>query len=68
MAASAALIAQKLQDDVGVGLSGLVLLSPVLDFAWLQSPRTTPWGYVTRLPSFAAAAWSVQARRRRARR
>lgn len=50
------LIAQKLQDDVGIGLSGLVLLSPVLDFAWLQSPRTTPWGYVTRLPSFAAAA------------
>ncbi len=33
-----------------------MLLSPVLDFAWLQSPRTTPWGYVTRLPSFAAAA------------
>lgn len=50
------LIAQKLQDDVGIGLSGLVLLSPVLDFGWLQSPRTTPWGYVTRLPSFAAAA------------
>ncbi|GAB6842793.1 peptidase S10 [Methylorubrum rhodinum] len=50
------LIAQKLQDDVGIGLSGLVLLSPVLDFAWLQSPRTTPWGFVTRLPSLAAAA------------
>ncbi len=50
------LVAQKLQQDVGVGLSGLVLLSPVLDFAWLQPARTTPWGYVTRLPSFAAAA------------
>nr|WP_232628349.1 peptidase S10 [Methylobacterium sp. Leaf118] len=50
------LIARKLQDDVGIGLSGLVLLSPVLDFAWLQTPRTTPWGFVTRLPSFAAAA------------
>ncbi|MEH3120235.1 MAG: peptidase S10 [Methylorubrum populi] len=50
------LIAQKLQQDVGVGLSGLVLLSPVLDFAWLQPARTTPWGFVTRLPSFAAAA------------
>lgn len=50
------LIAQKLQQDVGVGLSGLVLLSPVLDFGWLQQPRTTPWGFVTRLPSFAAAA------------
>ncbi|GEP11413.1 S10 family peptidase [Methylobacterium gnaphalii] len=50
------LIAAKLQEDIGVGLSGLVLLSPVLDFAWLQSARTTPWGFVTRLPSLAAAA------------
>jgi len=50
------LIAGKLQSDVGVGLSGLVLLSPVLDFAWLQTPRTNPWGFVTRLPSLAAAA------------
>ncbi|KAB1072633.1 S10 family peptidase [Methylobacterium planeticum] len=50
------LIAGKLQEDVGVGLSGLVLLSPVLDFGWLQPPRTNPWGHVTRLPSFAAAA------------
>ncbi|GJE26766.1 S10 family peptidase [Methylobacterium organophilum] len=49
------LIAQKLQGDVGIGLSGLVLVSPVLDFAWLQSARTTPWGFVTRLPSLAAA-------------
>ncbi|GJE42850.1 hypothetical protein AEGHOMDF_2024 [Methylobacterium soli] len=50
------LIAAKLQEDVGVGLSGLVLLSPVLDFGWLQPPRSNPWGHVTRLPSFAAAA------------
>lgn len=50
------LIAQKLQQDVGVGLSGLVLVSPVLDFNWLQTARTTPWGFVTKLPSFAAAA------------
>ncbi|CAO4180183.1 S10 family peptidase [Methylorubrum populi] len=50
------LIAQKLQQDVGLGLSGLVLLSPVLDFGWLESARTTPWGFVTRLPSFAAAS------------
>ncbi|MGY2048997.1 S10 family peptidase [Methylobacterium sp. JK268] len=49
------LIARKLQDDVGVGLSGLVLLSPVLDFAWLQPPRHNPLGDVTRLPSLAAA-------------
>ncbi|WP_018261259.1 S10 family peptidase [Methylobacterium sp. WSM2598] len=50
------LIARKLQDDVGVGLSGLVLLSPVLDFGWLQPPRHNPLGDVTRLPSLAAAA------------
>ena len=50
------LVAQKLQQDVGLGLSGLVLLSPVLDFGWLESARTTPWGFVTRLPSFAAAS------------
>ncbi len=50
------LIAGKLQEEIGVGLSGLVLLSPVLDFGWLQTPRTTPWGHVLKLPSFAAAA------------
>jgi len=49
------LIAAKLQEDVGVGLSGLVLLS-VLDFAWLQRPRTDPWSSVLRLPSLAAGA------------
>ncbi|CAA2103523.1 hypothetical protein MBUL_02238 [Methylobacterium bullatum] len=50
------LIAAKLQEEIGIGLSGMVLLSPVLDFAWLQSPRSTPWGHVTKLPSYAAAA------------
>ena len=50
------LIAAKLQEEIGVGLSGMVLLSPVLDFAWLQQPRTNPWGHVVKLPSYAAAA------------
>ncbi|KQT90456.1 peptidase S10 [Methylobacterium sp. Leaf466] len=50
------LIAAKLQEEIGIGLSGLVLVSPVFDFAWLQAPRTTPWGHVTKLPSLAAAA------------
>ncbi len=49
------LVARKLQDDVGIGLSGLVLLSPVLDFGTLQPPRHNPLGAVTRLPSLAAA-------------
>ena len=50
------LIAEKLQEEVGVGLSGMVLLSPVLDFAWLETPRANPWGYVLKLPSLAAGA------------
>jgi carboxypeptidase C (cathepsin A) len=49
------LIARRLQTDVGVGLSGLVLLSPVLDFGWFSQPRSAPWPHVTRLPSLAAA-------------
>ncbi|GJE39402.1 S10 family peptidase [Methylobacterium persicinum] len=48
------LIAGKLQEEIGVGLSGMVLLSPVLDFAWLERPRTDPWSFVLRLPSLAA--------------
>ncbi|MCJ2051316.1 S10 family peptidase [Methylobacterium sp. J-070] len=50
------LITEKLQEDVGVGLSGMVLLSPVLDFGWLETPRANPWGYVLKLPSLAAGA------------
>ncbi len=34
----------------------MVLLSPVLDFAWLERPRSDPWGFVLRLPSLAATA------------
>jgi carboxypeptidase C (cathepsin A) len=50
------LIAHKLQTDIGVGLSGLVLLSPVLDFNAFSQPRHAPWSFVARLPSYAAAA------------
>lgn len=50
------LIAGKLQEDIGIGLSGMVLLSPVLDFASLERPRTDPWSFVLRLPSLAATA------------
>ncbi|HEV2558443.1 MAG TPA: peptidase S10 [Microvirga sp.] len=50
------LLAQKLQTDQGVGLSGLVLVSPVLDFGWFAQPNHAPWVHVTRLPSMAAAA------------
>ena len=50
------LIARKLQSDVGVGLSGMVLLSPVLDFNAFSQPRHAPGSFVARLPSYAAAA------------
>jgi carboxypeptidase C (cathepsin A) len=50
------LIAHKLQTEIGVGLSGMVLLSPVLDFGQLSQPRHNPSEFVTRLPSYAAAA------------
>jgi carboxypeptidase C (cathepsin A) len=49
-------LAAKLQEDQGVGLSGLVLVSPVLDFGWFSQPSYAPWVHVTRLPSLAAAA------------
>lgn len=49
-------IAHELQKDIGVGLNGLVLLSPVLDFGWFAQGRHSPWLHVTRLPSYAAAA------------
>lgn len=50
------LLAEKLANETGVGLSGMVLLSPVFDFGWLSEPRWKPMEFVTRLPSLAAAA------------
>jgi carboxypeptidase C (cathepsin A) len=49
------LLADKLQRDIGIGFSGIVLLSPVLDFGWFAQPRHAPWIHVTRLPSYAAS-------------
>jgi carboxypeptidase C (cathepsin A) len=50
------MLAEKLQRDQGIGLSGLVLISPVLDFGWFSQPNHAPWIHVMRLPSMAAAA------------
>lgn len=50
------LIAQKLQSDQGIGLSGLVLVSPVLDFNWLGRGPGAPWSDAALLPSLAATA------------
>jgi carboxypeptidase C (cathepsin A) len=49
-------LADKLRSDQGVALNGLVLLSPVLDFAWLSQPRHNAWIHAARLPSLVAAA------------
>lgn len=50
------LIAEKLQSELGVGLSGLVLVSPVLNFSWIAHSSHAPWAEAARLPSMAAAA------------
>lgn len=52
------LLAQKLQSDQGIGFSGLVLVSPVLDFAWIDQDADDPLSNAARLPSIAAAALS----------
>jgi carboxypeptidase C (cathepsin A) len=52
------LLAQKLQSDQGIGFTGLVLVSPVLDFAWISQDADDPLAAAARLPSLAAAALS----------
>ncbi len=47
-------LARRLSESEGVGIEGLVLISPVLDFAWFDGDN--PLTYAGRLPSFAAAA------------
>jgi carboxypeptidase C (cathepsin A) len=49
------LLAQKLQSDQGIGFSGLVLVSPVFDFDWLDQGTGAPWASAALLPSLAAA-------------
>jgi len=48
-------VARKLQDQ-GVGIRGLVLISPVIDFASFGVRRQAPMSWVTHLPSMTAAA------------
>ena len=50
------LLAERLSGDGGIGVSGMVLVSPVLDFGWLSEPRWKPMDVAIRLPSMAAAA------------
>jgi carboxypeptidase C (cathepsin A) len=49
-------IVRQLQAGQGVGVAGLVLVSPVLDFGWRFQDRHSPMRWVTELPSMTAAA------------
>ncbi len=48
-------VARKLQEQ-GVGIRGLVMISPVIDFASFGVRRQAPMSWVTHLPSMTAAA------------
>ena len=56
----APLAAEKLQTELGVALSGLILLSPVLDFGWWLQPEHNPLPTASLLPSLAATAMEVE--------
>jgi carboxypeptidase C (cathepsin A) len=50
-------LARRLQDEEGIGVAGLVLISPVLDFGWWsEGADNNPLTFAMRLPSQAAAA------------
>jgi carboxypeptidase C (cathepsin A) len=49
------LLAKKLASAQGIGISGLILISPVLDFHHFAPGPDDPFSFLTRLPSFAAA-------------
>ena len=51
-------LARRLQDQEGIGIKGLMLISPVLDFGWFEGVNN-PLTFVTRLPSQAAAAKGI---------
>ena len=53
-------IATALQGGEGVGIRGLVLISPVIDFASFGQRRQAPMSWVSHLPSMAAAALETQ--------
>jgi carboxypeptidase C (cathepsin A) len=52
-------VARELHDDQGVGISGIVMVSPALDMSFVYPQRHAPWGYAIRLPSMAAAAMEL---------
>lgn len=53
-------LAWRLQNEEGVGVSGIVMISPVLDFATQSDSDGAPLSFATRLPSLAALALEKQ--------
>ncbi len=47
-------VARALQEKENIGVSGLILLSPALDFSWIEG-HDNPLADATRLPSLAAS-------------
>lgn len=54
------LVAEALQREHGMALSGMTLLSPVLDFGWRAPGGASPLPLVSLLPSLAAAAMEAE--------
>ncbi|ACB95554.1 S10 family peptidase [Beijerinckia indica] len=48
-------LARRLQETEGIGVSGLIMISPVLDFSWFEGANN-PLIAVARLPSLTATA------------
>ncbi|PNG27109.1 S10 family peptidase [Methylocella silvestris] len=47
-------LARRLQENEGVGIKGIILISPVIDFSWFEAANS-PLPVMTQLPSLAAA-------------
>jgi carboxypeptidase C (cathepsin A) len=54
-------VARALTGNQGVGVRGLVMISPVLDFSSFNQRHHNPMGFVTRLPSMAATVLEATA-------
>src|SRR5690606_22514951 len=51
----AALLARTLQEDAGISPSGIVLVSPALDFSYVYGDENNPLHWALSLPAMAAA-------------
>ncbi|WP_139218510.1 S10 family peptidase [Nitrosomonas aestuarii] len=49
-------LSRRLQADYGIAPSGLILISPVLDFSFIWGGEYSLWPWVSLLPSYAAVA------------